>query len=265
MDAINHRIERITDLSAPWEVLTGGSGPSLLFLHGEEGQRGWMAHHRALAEHFTVIAPTMPGLAGSGRPAWVETVPALAKTYLSLLDRMGWDHCILVGASLGGWIAAEMATLQPARFKALVLIGAQGFPTGAYDVPDIFLTPYRRYISFGYADPTGKTFRDMWEEAPSEDDAEHDLEVMEMAALLGFKPYMHDRSLGGALAAFKNPALLLWGDADGLTPPPVATAFKSALPQAQLTLVPHAGHYAHLEQPDGCATAITRFIAEHAS
>ena len=261
---MNHRIDRFTDLSAPWEVMTGGSGPPLLFLHGEEGQRGWLPHHQALAERFMVAAPTMPGIAGSGRPAWVETVPALAKTYLSLLDRMGWEHCILAGASLGGWIAAEMATMQPARFKALVLIGAQGFPTGAYDVPDMFLTPYRRFISFGYADPASKAFRDMWDEAPSEDAAEHDLEVMEMAALIGFKPYMHDRSLAGALAAFKNPALLLWGEEDGLTPRPVTLAFKAALPHAHLALVPHAGHYVHLEQPGGCATAIKSFIAEQA-
>lgn len=262
---MTHRIDRITDLQAPWEILTGGSGPPLLFLHGEEGQRGWLAHHAALAENFTVAAPTMPGVAGSGRPGWVESVPALAKAYLALLDRMNWTQCILAGASLGGWIAAELATLQPARFKALVLTGAQGFPTGAYDVPDMFLTPYRRYISFGYADPTGKAFQQMWGEAPTEDAAEHDLEIMEMAALLGFKPYMHDRSLGGALAAFKNPALLVWGDTDVLTPRPVADAYKAALPQAQLAVVPQAGHYVHLEKPAACATAIATFVTERVS
>ena len=262
MDAIMHRTERFTDLPAPWEVLTGGGGPPLLFLHGEEGQHGWLPHHSALAEKFHVAAPTMPGLAGSGRPTWVDTVPSLAKTYLALLDRMGWKQCILAGASLGGWIAAEMASMEPARFKALVLIGAQGFPTGAYDVPNIFLTPYRRYISFGYADPNGAAFRDMWGEAPTEDAAEHDLEVMEMAALVGFKPYMHDRSLSGSLARFSNPALLLWGEEDRLTPRPAALAFKEALPDAHLALVPGAGHYVHLEQPESCAAAIKDFITE---
>lgn len=264
MDALTFSTDRVTTALGAWEVLHGGTGKRLLFLHGEEGQRGWLTHHQKLAERFTVLAPTIPGVGGSVRPAWAESVPALAKCYLALLDQLKWDNCTLVGASLGGWIAAELATLEPKRFDALVLAGAQGLPTGAYDVPDLFLTPYRRYISFGYAEPEGAAFSAAWPEASTEEAAEQDLEITELAALVGFKPYMHDRALSGALQRFANPALLLWGDQDRLTPPPVAQAYKAALSKAQLTTIPHAGHYVHLDQPAAFAAAITRFMEGNA-
>jgi pimeloyl-ACP methyl ester carboxylesterase len=264
MDAQTFRTDRIATALGTWEVLQGGAGPRLLFLHGEEGQRGWLAHHQRLAERFTVLAPTMPGVGGSARPAWAESVPALAKCYLALLDHLQWDTCILAGASLGGWIAAELATLQPARFGALVLAGAQGLPTGAYDVPDMFLTPYRRYISFGYAEPEGAAYTAAWPEAPPDEAADHDVEMMELAALVGFKPYMHDRALAGALKRFTNPTLLAWGDQDRLTPQPVANAYQAALPQAQLTIIPHAGHYVHFDQPVAFTGAVARFMETNA-
>ena len=87
MDAPTHRIEQFTGLATSWKVLIGGGGPPLLFLHGEEGQRGWLPHHRALAERFTVAAPTMPGIDGSDKlvcttPPFVTANIAYQSTWL---------------------------------------------------------------------------------------------------------------------------------------------------------------------------------------
>ena len=78
-----------------FEVLTGGDGPVLVFLHGEEGQRGWLSHHELLSQSFTVWAPTLPGLGASKKPDWVQTVPHMAKILLEALDQAGLVSCIL--------------------------------------------------------------------------------------------------------------------------------------------------------------------------
>ncbi|MDX2221565.1 MAG: alpha/beta hydrolase [Rhodospirillaceae bacterium] len=242
------------------ELLTGGSGPPLVFLHGEEGPRGWQAHHAALAGHFTVYAPVMPGCGGSGRPDWVESVPALAKYYLWAQDVLAPDSLpLLAGASLGGWIAAEMATMAPERFSRLALIGAQGVKTLELGAPDLFAMPYRRYMRLSCAEPEGAHARAVWRDDASDTDLDTDIEIMEMAARLGFKPYMHDRTLLPALARVRQPALLLWGEHDRATPAAVSGAFLDALPAGERIVVPRCGHFAHLEQPLAIATHIAAF------
>ena len=246
---------------APMQVLRGGSGPTLVWLHGEEGQRGWLPHHACLAESFSVWAPTLPGIGASVRPEWVQGVRDMAKVLLAALDAGGIGRCVLGGVSMGGWIAAEMASMESARFSGLVLAGPQGTATGHLDTPDLFLMPYRRYLSFGYADPESAAFTEMWAGELDDEAVTTDLEVMELAALMGFKPYMHDRSLLPALARYANPALLVWGERDVITPPSVAELFMEALPHAELTVIAGAGHYAHLEKPAAFADAVTGFGA----
>ena len=246
---------------APLEVVHGGGGPPLVWLHGEEGQRGWLPHHERLAAHYSVWAPTLPGVGGSVLPEWVQSVRDMAKLLLAALDAGGIRQCILGGASMGGWIAADMASMEPGRFPGLVLAGAQGTATGHLDTPDLFLMPYRRYLSFGYADPGSAAFAEMWEGELDDDAVTADLEIMELAALLGFKPYMHDRSLLPAMARYRNPALLLWGGEDIITPAPVAARFLQALPHGELTTIAGAGHYAHLEKPAEFAAAVIDFGA----
>lgn len=246
---------------APLEVLRGGGGPDFVWLHGEEGQRGWLPHHARLAQRFTVLAPTLPGIGASVLPEWVSGVRDMAKVLLAALDRGGIGNCILGGVSMGGWIAAEMASMEPGRFAGLVLTGSQGTATGEMSTPDLFLMPYRRYISFGYNDARSAAFQDLWAGEPDDDAVTRDLEVLELSALLGFKPYMHDRSLLPALARFPNPALLLWGANDVITPPAVAERFLDALPAAELVTIDDAGHYAQLEKPVEFAAAVTGFGA----
>ena len=246
---------------APLEVLQGGSGPKLVWLHGEEGQRGWLPHHARLAERFTVLAPTLPGIGASILPEWVSGVRDMAKVLLAALDGGGIGNCILGGVSMGGWIAAEMASMEPGRFAGLVLAGSQGTATGELNTPDLFLMPYRRYISFGYNDARSPAFQDLWAGEPDDDTVTRELEVLELSALLGFKPYMHDRSLLPALARFANPALVVWGANDVITPPVVAGRFLNALPAAEPVTIGDAGHYAHLERPDEFADAVIEFGA----
>ncbi len=259
MAIIEHTTQTIDSAFGQLELLAGGAGPTLVFIHGEEGQRGWLPHHAALADAFTLRAPTLPGLGGSALPEWVQRVPDMAKVLLAGLDAARISHCILGGSSMGGWIAAEMASMEPARFAGLVLVGSQGTATGDLDTPDLFLMHYRRYISFGYADTGTAAFKQMWEGELDDAAVTDELAVMELAALLGFKPYMHDRSLLPALARYSNPAQLVWGDQDVITPAVVAERFLTSLPDSELATISAAGHYVHLEQPEKFAHAVIKF------
>ena len=241
------------------EVFTSGKGPTLVFVHGEEGQRGWLNHHKHLSQSFNLWAPTLPGIGHSQIPDWVQTVPHMSKLLLEALDKANISSCIIGGASLGGWIAAEMVSMDPNRFSGLILCASQGLPTGHLDTPDIFLTPYRRYIGLGYAHTDTDCYRTLWPEEIDDETVEADLETMELVARLAFKPYMYDRGLLSSVKRFNKPTLLVWGEKDIITPISVAEKFKSHLSQSMIKVIKNAGHYIHLEQPKEFTDAVISF------
>src|SRR5690349_7207669 len=115
------------------ELHEGGAGPPLLFLHGAQGFAPDDAYVGLLAESRRLLAPSHPGFGRSELPDWLDTPDDIAYIYLELLDRLGVERVDIVGASLGGWIAAEMATKAPERCSRLVLASPIGVKTGPVD------------------------------------------------------------------------------------------------------------------------------------
>src|SRR5947207_12381553 len=107
-------------------LMRGGSGAPLVFLHGGGGIGIWLPSMVRLAKKFDVIAPEHPGFGESDTPAWLDSVGDLANFYLDFLDRLDLRGVHLVGSSLGGWIAAELAVRNATRLASLTLIGAAG-------------------------------------------------------------------------------------------------------------------------------------------
>src|SRR5262245_38931226 len=119
--------------------MRGGDGPPLLLLHAAGGAGTWPAFYGLLAQRFEVIAPDHPGFGGSDDLPEVEAIDDLVYHYLDVLDRLGLDHVNVVGASLGGWIAAELAVHSPHRIERLALLGAAGLRVPGRMATDIFL------------------------------------------------------------------------------------------------------------------------------
>jgi pimeloyl-ACP methyl ester carboxylesterase len=117
---------RIVVRDTPVDLLRGGAGPPLLFLHGAGAGGHWLAFQERLAGHFGVLAPSHPGHGGSPAAEWIEHISDLAFHYLDLLDTLGLARVHAVGASFGGWIAAEMATMASSRLDSLTLIDPVG-------------------------------------------------------------------------------------------------------------------------------------------
>ena len=108
--------ERLQVAGAEMQVLKGGSGEPLLVLHDEMGQPGWVQLHEELAKNYTVYAPSLPGFGVTARLDWVMNVRDIATWTLWAMEDMGLSNPNVLGFSLGGWIAAEMATQSQALF-----------------------------------------------------------------------------------------------------------------------------------------------------
>jgi pimeloyl-ACP methyl ester carboxylesterase len=108
------------------EVVRGGSGPPLLYLHGAIGQKGWSPFLERLARQFTVYAPYMPGYGNSGGLEHLEDLHDLIIYHFALLDALDVPRAHIVGHSLGGMIAAEMAAMAPGVVDRLVLASPAG-------------------------------------------------------------------------------------------------------------------------------------------
>ena len=94
-------------------IIKGGTGQPLLLLHDEMGHPGWLRYHAALAQHYTLYIPLHPGCGQSDRLDWMMNIRDLAFWYLDALDELGLSQVSVMGGSLGGWLAAEMAAMCP--------------------------------------------------------------------------------------------------------------------------------------------------------
>src|SRR6195256_5937692 len=109
------------------QLRRGGTGEPLLVLHGELGVPGWLQAYGLLAEHFTVYVPSLPGFGQSARLDWIMSVRDLAAWVSWFVRDLQLPQPLsVIGCSMGGWIAAEIATVNAALFKKMVLVGAAG-------------------------------------------------------------------------------------------------------------------------------------------
>ena len=126
------------------DVFEAGRGRPLLFLHGGGGFAEEQPFVPLLAKSRRLIAPSHPGFGNSSLPGWLDSVDDIAHLYLELLDKLALEDIDLVGCSIGGWIAAEMASKVPERIRRIVMVGPIGIkvgPADKLDIPDIFAMP----------------------------------------------------------------------------------------------------------------------------
>ena len=133
-------------------IIKGGTGQPLLLLHDEMGHPGWLRYHAALAQHYTLYIPLHPGCGQSDRLDWMMNIRDLAFWYLDALDELGLSQVSVMGGSLGGWLAAEMAAMCPQQFTRLVLVGAMGIRPPVGEIFDMFLVVSREYLRASFTD-----------------------------------------------------------------------------------------------------------------
>jgi pimeloyl-ACP methyl ester carboxylesterase len=245
------------------ETLIAGAGPPLLFLPGGD----YVAQNRPfvdrLAQRFRVVMPRPPGFGQTPRPAWFRTVHDIAYLCLDLLDRLDLGDATLVGASFGGWVALETAVRSNARIGRLVLIDSLGVKFGdreEREIADIYALPAEEALRRAFVEPA-RVVPDY-----SRLDENELLAIArdrEATALYGWKPYMHDPALVHWLHRIARPALVVWGEQDGIVAPSYGERLAAALPNARFERVAGAAHHPQIEQPDRVAELIERFASSN--
>ena len=242
------------------QVVRQGTGRPLLLLHGGDGPQGLVPFLTRLAERFEVIVPTHPGFAGTAIPEHFDTLADLVYLYLDLLDVLDLHDVILMGMSMGGWVAVEIAVRNTSRLSQIILVDAVGIKPGdrdTRDIADIFGVPAPQVVKLLYHDPA---------QAPSLA-AMTDEQVTRLAgdriahAMYTWEPYMHNPKLRYRLHRLNVPTLLLWGASDGVVPVAYAEAYRQMIPGATLVVIPEAGHLPHIEQPDVVLQHVRAFVA----
>jgi pimeloyl-ACP methyl ester carboxylesterase len=242
------------------EVHDQGKGEPLLFLHSAQGFDARHEISALLAQRYRLIAPSHPGFGKSSLPDWLDSVDDISYVYLELLDQLKLKTVHLVGCSIGGWIAAQMATKAPERIDRLVMVDPVGVkvgPVDKLDIPDIFAMPQDKVDELLFADPSR-----MKMDPSKMTDEEIAIRVRnrETLALLSWEPWMHDPKLKHRLQRAAMPALFMRGEKDGLVSAQYMDAYAKLLPKAKTLTIPGAGHAPQIEQPKAFAEALFRFL-----
>ena len=243
-----------------------GSGRSFLLLHGGAGPSSVLPFARLLATSRPahVITPTIPGFDGTPRPAGLDSIADLARTWLDMLEERDLHDVTVLGSSIGGWTAAEMLTdpRAPERISSAVLLDAVGILVPGHPIRNVAGMPLEQLADLSYAEP------DRYRIDPAALPADRRAQLARNAATLAHyasEPYMHDPTLKDRLAAVTLPVSILWGEADGVVTPDYGRAYASALGRGEFTLIRGAGHLPQVEQPDVTRDLVWEWANRHAN
>ncbi len=236
-------------------VTEGGSGHPFLLLHGGGGPQTVAAFADLLSQQARVITPTHPGFAGTVRPDALHSVAGLAALYAALLDELDLTGVTVVGNSIGGWIAAEMALLHSPRVGRVILVDAAGIEVPGHPVADFFSLTLDQVSRLSYHDPV--TFGIDPAALPPAVQAAMPGNRASLAAYAGTT--FADPGLARRLADITVPVLVVWGESDRIADPDYGRAYAGAIPGAQFRLLAATGHLPQIETPGQLLAVITEF------
>lgn len=240
-----------------------GEGAGLLYLHGLERHPGDAPFLNRLAEGYDVRAPELPGYGESTGVEELRDVLDVALLYRELIESWGFESVDVVGHSLGGMLAAELAAVAPHRVRTLVLVDSFGLWLEDQTMPDVFaMTPPNLDAA-------------KWHDTAAKDDETHaragsaplDLAI-ERTTNLGtatkFLWPIPDRGLRRRLCHVSAPTLVVHGESDGVIPVAHAEELARLIPDAELETIPAAGHLPMFEAEDQFVNLVQKFVAAHA-
>jgi len=239
-------------------VLRGGSGPPLLFLHGANGMPPWARFFELLAEKCDVRVPEHPGFGTSDNPGWLRNTADLAMYYLDFLEGLGAGKVHLVGHSLGGWTAAELAVRNSAHVASLTLIAPAGLRIKGMPSGDVFMwAPDEATRNVYYDQSIAERILAL---PMSEEAADIALTNRFASAKFGWEPRWYSPSLERWLHRITVPTLVIWGADDKLFPQAYAGRWRERIPHAAVEIIPQCGHVPIVEKPEATARMILELV-----
>jgi pimeloyl-ACP methyl ester carboxylesterase len=272
-----------------WTVINGssvnvielGKGPALLFVHGLSGSwPNWLEQLPVFAASNRVIALDLPGFGHSPLPAEPISISGYARTLDALLDELGVGAAAVVGNSMGGFVAAELAINFPQRVERLVLVSAAGLST--YNHPQASRAlPRLRQVEGVVAAYTGwvaahsdtvarrpglrNATLGLVTRHPSRLPAALAAEQIRGAGKPGFIQALQallDYDFRDRLGEIVCPTLIVWGDSDRIITARDADRFAELIPGSRKVVYEDTGHVAMLERPAEFNALLAEFLAE---
>lgn len=252
-------LKTISTVRVPVRYYEGGQGKPLVFLHGAGGVEFDIPFLGALAEKYHVYAPLLPGYGDSEECAELRDMLDFTLHTWDVVDALGVRDPLLVGFSMGGMIASEMAAIAPHDVSRLALIAPAGLWLDNHPIPDLFSVLPFELPKYLFHDPEagakaiGANF-DLSDPAFLQTFLVRNARQLGAAGKILFP--IPERGLAGRLYRIRARTLLIWGESDRLVPPAYAQAFQSALKGANLVMIPEAGHMVAFEK----TTEVTKAI-----
>jgi len=244
-------------------VRVGGEGPPLLYLHGAGGLYAEEPVLEGLAESFRVFAPEWPGYGEQESEHQIEDMLDFALHGWDVIDALGLEKPHLVGHSMGGMIAAEMACLNPTALGRLALICPAGLWIDEHPIPDLFSMLPFELAKVLFHDPKvgekvltqGLDFSDV---SALQDFLVGNARRLGTAGKILFP--IPNRRLSKRLYRQTADTLLVWGREDRFIPLGYAEEWRKQLPASELAVVDAAGHMVPYEQSAAVLEAIRKFL-----
>lgn len=241
-------------------VADQGHGHMVLLLHGGGGPQTVAQFAQLLASsgHHRVVTPSHPGFAGTPRPDRLGSIHGLAATYAALLQALDAEEVTVIGNSIGGWIAAELALVAPERVRALVIVDGVGIDVPGHPIADFFSLTPRQVAELSYHDP------DRFGIDPAK------LPPEALAAMAGNRAALAQyagTAMAGAglrdrLGSLDVRTLVVWGDADRIADVDYGRAYASAIRGAHFVVLTDTGHLPQIESPEKLLAAVMDFTAD---
>ena len=256
--------ERLSTEIGSVQVLRAGTGDPVVYLHSAMGEGAGMLFLEDLADDKTVVAPVFPGFGESEGIESIEDMEDAVFHLLDVLDRLELSSPAVVGLSLGGWMAAELAVRYPDRVSSLVLVNPVGLYLPGAEIKELFGRPLRELAEDMFADQSHPMAQMMSQlDVMAASDVEIPFEVlrpmlqsMAATAKLAWDPYLHDPKLARRLYRVSAPTLVVRGAADSFVPGAHAEAYASGISDARLVEVDGAAHLLPLERPGELAELV---------
>ncbi len=258
----------------------GPDRPTLLLIHGLAGNsRTWKDVMPALADDFSVLAPDLLGHGESAKPMGDYSLGAYASGLRDLLARLGIDSVTVVGHSLGGGVAMQLAYQHPELVDRLVLIGSGGLGREVSWILRLLTLPGAEYLMPLFFPPmvvdggneVGKAMHDrgwtlphfgeMWRAYASLSQAENRRAFVKTIRSVIDPGGQTVNATDRLYLAAAMPTLIVWGDQDGIIPVEHAYAAHEAIPHSRLEILEGCGHFPHVQEPEHLVEVIREFVS----
>ncbi len=237
-----------------------GEGRPIMILHGGGGPELMLDMMGALSKNFHVIVPTHPGFNGEDEPDWLERPSDIAYFYLQAIKELGLSEVVLVGHSLGGWVAAEMAVRDQSCLAGLCLISSAGIHVKGVSVADNFLWSREETFRKFFVDQ--RFSEKMLEKAETNDNQILPVMRQRILAKIVWRPRWYESQLQKWLVRISIPTQIIWGSSDALFPKEYGDYFAQAISAAKLTIINDCGHIPFVEKEAECFAVLESFLQE---